>query len=208
MLDTWVYRGTDIDSDHWLVIASFRLKLAKKVKCRKGKIFDAQCLKQPDRRVEYMEEVEKRFSDRREESAEAVWKELIEAVVECDLQRRRQLQRQWLSADTMVLVEKKCQRFVQWQEQRTNVERRQEYLSWCKHVRRATRADKEKWWDEKMTELEENMKRNRQGDFFMKLKRLSGTRGTPADTILDEAGQQLKKPEEKLARWKRHFEHT
>ena len=78
----------------------------------------------------------------------------------------------------------------------------------CKHVKRVTRADKEKWWDEKMTELEEDMKRNRQGGFFKKLKRQSSTRGTPADTILDEARQQLKKPEEKLARWKRHFEHT
>ena len=59
-----------------------------------------------------------------------------------------------------------------------------------------------------MIELEDDMKHNRQGDFFKKLKRLSGTSGTPADTILDEAGQPLKKPEEKLARWKRHFEHT
>ena len=42
VLDTRVYRGADIDSDHRLVIASFRLKLAKKVKCRKGKIFDVQ----------------------------------------------------------------------------------------------------------------------------------------------------------------------
>ena len=44
-----------------------------------------------------------------------------------------------------------------------------------------------------MAELEEDMKHNSQGDFFKKLKRLSGTRGTPADTILDEAGQQPKK---------------
>ena len=46
------------------------------------------------------------------------------------------------------------------------------------------------------------------GGLFKKLKGLSGTRGTPADMILDEAGQQLKKSEEKLARWKRHFKHT
>ena len=71
-----------------------------------------------------------------------------------------------------------------------------------------TRTDKKKWWDKKMTELEEDMKCNRQGDFFKKLKRLSGTRGTLADTILDKAGQQLKTSEEKLARWKRHFEHS
>ena len=87
------------------------------------------------------------------------------------------------------------------------MERPQEYLTLCRQVRKATRADKEKWWDEKMTELEEDMKPNRQGD-FKKLKRLSGTRGTPADTSLDKAEQQLKKPEKKLARWKRHFEHT
>ena len=49
MVDARVYRGSNIDSDHWLVIALFRLKLAKKDKYRKGKIFDVQCLKQPDR---------------------------------------------------------------------------------------------------------------------------------------------------------------
>ena len=80
------------------------------------------------------------------------------------LQRRRQPQRLWLSADTMELVEKKHQKSVQWQEQRTSVERRQECLILCKQVRRATRADKEKWWDEKITELEKDMKRNRQGE--------------------------------------------
>ena len=32
-------------------------------------------------------------------------------------------------------------------------------------ARRATRADKEKGWDESMTEPEEDMKCNRQGDF-------------------------------------------
>ena len=39
VLDTRVYGGADIDSDHRLVIASFRLRLAKKVKCRKGKMY-------------------------------------------------------------------------------------------------------------------------------------------------------------------------
>ena len=61
----------------------------------------------------------------------------------------------------MELVEKKGQNFVQWQEQHTNVERQQKYLTLCQQVRRVTRADKEKWWDEKMTKLEEDMKHNR-----------------------------------------------
>ena len=37
VLVTWVYRGAGILSDHQLVIALVRLKLAKKVKCRKGR---------------------------------------------------------------------------------------------------------------------------------------------------------------------------
>ena len=211
VLDTRVFRGADIDSDHRLVIASIEVKLAKKVKCRKGKFFDVPCLKQSDKRANYMEEVQKCFSSRKQESVEAVWKELKEAVVGCaeqHLQSRRQPQRQWLSTDTTELVERKRQKFAQWQEQHTSVERQRECVTLCKQVRRAIRADKERWWNEKMTELEDDMKHNRQGDIFKKLKRLSGTSGTPADTILDEARQPLKKPEEKLARWRRHFERT
>ena len=59
-------------------------------------------------------------------------------------------------------IREKCQKFAQWQEQRTNVERQREYLTSCKQVRRATRADKERLGDEKLTELEDDMKHNRQ----------------------------------------------
>ena len=45
------------------------------------------------------------------------------------------------------------------------MERRREYVTLCKQVRRVIRADKERWWDEKMTELQDDMKHNRQGDF-------------------------------------------
>ena len=70
----------------------------------------------------------------------------------------------------------------------------------------AVRNDKEKWWNGEMAMLEEDLRRNRQGDFFKKLKRLSGSKTRPVDTILDEAGQPLQRKEDKLARWKRHFE--
>lgn len=38
------------------------------------------------------------------------------------------------------------------------------------------------------------------------MQQLTNNRVTPADTILDEAGQPLQKANEKLAHWKRHFE--
>ena len=57
-----------------------------------------------------------------------------------------------------------------------------------------------------MQDIDEDMKHHRQGDFFKKMKRLTNSKVTPEGTILDEHGNPLHTPEEKLARWKRHFE--
>ena len=69
----------------------------------------------------------------------------------------------------------------------------------------AVKGDK-KTEDETMQGMEEDMRHHQQGDFFSKMKQLINSRVTPADTILDETSQPLQKAEEKLARWKRHFE--
>ena len=80
-----------------------------------------------------------------------------------------------------------------------------EYVDLCKKVRRTVRGDKEKWLDETMQGMVEDMRHHQQGDFFKKMKQLTNSRVTPADTILDETSLPLQKAEEKLARWKRHF---
>ena len=49
------------------------------------------------------------------------------------------------------------------------------------------KCDREQWWVGQLTEMENDLKQNRQGDFFKKMKRLSGNKVTPADTILDES---------------------
>ena len=68
------------------------------------------------------------------------------------------------------------------------------------------KQDKEQWWVGQLTEMKKDLRQNRQGDFFKKMKRLNGSKVTPIDTILDESGQPLQRNEEKLARWQRHFE--
>ena len=54
--------------------------------------------------------------------------------------------------------------------------------------------------------MENDLRQNRPGDSFRKMKRLTGNKVTPIDTILDEAGRPLQKIEDKLARWRRDFE--
>ena len=57
-----------------------------------------------------------------------------------------------------------------------------------------------------MKGLEDDMKRHRHRSFYKKMKQLTDNRIAPMSTILDERGQPLQKSEEKLERWKQHFE--
>ena len=53
VLDTRVFRGVDLDSDHRLVVMSLRLKLKKKPRQRLGKSCDVCLLKQVERWAEF-----------------------------------------------------------------------------------------------------------------------------------------------------------
>ena len=111
-----------------------------------------------------------------------------------------------MTQDTSEIIEAKRMAFLRWQEQREDARRHKEYRDLCKRVRRAVKEDKEKWLDDVMKGLEDDMKRHRQGSFYKRMRQLTATRAIPMNTIMDESGQPLQKSEEKLARWKRHFE--
>ena len=83
VLDTRVYRGVDLNSDHRLVIASLQLKVMRKKGCPgPGRKFEVELLKEVDRRADYMESIEKCFKDRKGEvGVEKRWKELRNAIV-------------------------------------------------------------------------------------------------------------------------------
>ena len=62
------------------------------------------------------------------------------------------------------------------------------------------KQDKEQWWVGQLTEMED-LRQNRQGDFFKKMKRLNGSKVTLMDTILDKSGQPLQRNEGTLRRY-------
>ena len=84
------------------------------------------------------------------------------------------------------------------------VVRCRKYADCCKKVRKAVKEDREKWLNEVTKEMEEDLKRHRQGNFSKKMKLLPGSKVTPSGTILDEASRLLHRADEKLARWKRY----
>ena len=68
------------------------------------------------------------------------------------------------------------------------------------------RKNREAWLNAVMEEMEDSLKRHRQGDFFRKLRDLNASRVKPTSTIWDERGHPIQTSEERLSRWNRHFE--
>ena len=117
VLDTRVYRGADLNSDHRLVNVSLHLKLKrKKPSPGPGRTFEVKLLKEVDRRVDYMESIKKCFKDRRGGGCvEERWKELRKAIVDAaeeHLPRRRRKLKKWISDSTLGLIERKRLAFV------------------------------------------------------------------------------------------------
>ena len=117
--------------------------------------------------------------------------------------QRRQPQKGWISVDTFKLREKRQLAFVSWQNQCTSVER-QEYVALCKEVRKAARNDRREVVGCRKGNVGGGPETEQTGRLFKKLKRLSGSKTRPVDSILDEAGQPLQWKEDKLTHWKRH----
>ena len=85
------------------------------------------------------------------------------------------------------------------------MEKQKECRALCKRVQQALRVDKEKWIEEEMKEMEEDIRHHRHGNFFRRMRKLTNSRVISTNTILDEKGQTIRNPEETLARWQRHF---
>ena len=208
MLDTRVYRGADIDSDHRLVVTSIVLKLNRHKKKTMKSEFDVGLLAHDDVQSAFMESIQDRFNRRcMNVEVNGRYSEMKEAILEAaeeHLKCGRKIQKSWLSDATLKIIEEKRMAFIRWQEDRTDPQRTETYKALRKQVRRAVTRDKEKWLDGIMNEMEEDMKRHRQGDFYKKMRRLNA-RQPSVTNILSENGELLQTNEEKMARWKRHF---
>ena len=74
-------------------------------------------------------------------------------------------------------------------------------------IKTGLKVNKEKWLEEEMREMEEDLKRHKHRYSFRRMNKLISSEVISTSTILDEKGQTLTycNPEEKITRWQRHF---
>ena len=118
VLDTRVFRGADIDSDHHLEVTSIRLKLQQKHKEKRERRFDFKLLQKDSTKADFLNTFTKCFDTRkREGSIGEKWKELKQSIMksaEEHLQNKRRKHKIWMSDDTMHLVDRKRKAYNQW----------------------------------------------------------------------------------------------
>ena len=150
--DVRVCRGAYIGSDHLMVLAKAKLHSLRHSKSQKIDMWSF-CRMNPDQCHEYEAAVAGALREEVPDgTVEGKWKR-IKGVVQRKMnekarENRRQRRVEWLSEDTLQLVEKKRNIFLQLQERRSSeaqAETQLKYTQLNKEVKQAVRRDKKEW---------------------------------------------------------------
>ncbi|XP_076452167.1 uncharacterized protein LOC143287768 [Babylonia areolata] len=191
--DVRVTRGTDVTSDHHLLVARLKLKLKKNwiEATTKRQKFSITLLKDSKAREEFRASLTKHqvLQELLEEEAdiENQWqkvKEIVTSTCQEVVGPKRYQQREWISGDTLRKIQERKQKKAAVNNSRTRAAKakaQEDFTEANREVKRSARADKRKYIDSLAEEAEEAAARN-------DMKTLYDTRRNyinPADGDLD-----------------------
>ena len=194
--DVKVIRGADIDSDHLLIVADVKLhwrRAPKQVKVDPWKFR----MMNPSQREAYREGIEKGLQQKQSEgSVQQKW-ERIRDVVKEEMKKaaagvEKKKQSEWITPETMTLVEKKREAFVQLQQSYRlghadeEVKCREKYRELNTEVKKAIRKDKKKWFEETAGKMEQAAKVGNSRSLFEEVKKLTGQKRAEVTKIQDK----------------------
>ena len=227
--DVRVYRGADVASDHYLLIASIRLKLKCCAKKKNREIVATERLLRPDIRQEFELAIENRFcvldvpetEDNLQENGDSVehtWDVFKDNVMDAAKStigfKRGTKKEAWISESTWDAIDERklLKGRMEQAFQKRNPHYTSEYIpvqdefrAKDKEVKKRCRADKKKWVEGKLSEAELAAMTGDSKTLYRIVKDLSGSsqRILPIKMANGEASRTH---EERSARWKEHFQ--
>ena len=215
LLDVRNKRSADIASDHHLVIAEVRLRVARvqrreeKVGCR----YDVRRLQNPEVKRAFVEQLQARATDMPSGgSVEEQWTVIKDAFITTSdetLGKARSERREWISDGTWRMIDERREAKASIERARTRAAKtvaRQKYAELERGVKQACRRDKRAWTNS-LAEEGETAAAN--GDIRLLYdisRRLSGARTNTRMPLKNRAGQLLTDRTDQLKRWTEHFE--
>ena len=210
--DVVVKRGADIGSDHYLVVASLKLKLKKSEIAEKRKLlFDSKKLEDSHIKKAFTLELKNRFSILQEES-ELTLNKVNEAMTETAktvLGYKKKKKEQWISNKTWNIIserKKLKEKLLNTKSQRQKERIQKEYKEKDIKVKAACRQDKREYYDSLANKAENASLSNDTKTLYNIIKQLANNfnygnngplKGKDGKDIIDE--------KEKIKRWKEYF---
>ncbi|XP_073670704.1 uncharacterized protein [Paramisgurnus dabryanus] len=221
--DCRIKRSADVGSDHHLLLATCRIRLAAcRKKIWKTTKFNVEKLKNPETKQEFLLTLANRYdalrynSDEEEEKGddegiETEWsiiKKAYTSTCEDVLGKIKREKKEWMSQDTWEKVKERRSLKANIDNSRTRNQKANAmklYNEADRKVKRNCRRDKRKWILSLATEAEEAASKHDMKTLYKITKTLGGRRRQINKPVKDKEGKLLATKEQQMERWREHF---
>ena len=218
VLDTRVFRGCKVPSDHKLVVSKIRVKLKAQQKQKRNPKYDVEYLKSENVQISYQANISGRFDvlrDREDMDAEERWTKFKiitnEAAKEVIGYKRRK-HKPWITEESRKLSEKQRKLRVEAEDQNDPGRKatlRRERSNVLHQLHNSLKHDEKMFWEEKARELEEAGRRGESHGMFAAvnfLKRVGCGNTRSSTGIRNEDGVVVTNEKEKREVFTRYFD--
>ena len=212
LMDVRAYRGADIASDHNLVIAKIKLKLRKnRKKQTRGRQFDSSKLKDGNVRQAFQRELKNRFEvlNNEQEMNIDTFNQAFKETSERVLGYKKKKKEEWISVQTWQKIDERKEIKVKinsTKSERIKEQLKLNYSEKDKEVKRRAKEDKKNYVEKLADEAEEAAANQDLKTLYKITKNLKGGFTNNDMPVKDRDGNILASENEKLKRWKEHFE--
>lgn len=218
LLDVRNRRGADIDSDHHLVVAEVRLKVAVAHTVEKtgkmGRRFDVYKLRDPATRDAFRLELRNRFSGLtalENTTTEEEWNHIKVAYTEASssvLGYKPRKHDDWISQSTWDLIASRRElhlKLLETHDESQIASLKLQYRQIRRKVYRSTRKDRRMWADGIAERAQITARAGNLRELYNATKTLAGNRSFKRRPLKSKEGQLIVTSEGQLQRWREHF---
>lgn len=206
------YRGADANSDHFLVgIKMNNLKINKKIERKKRKQkYNMEQLKEETTARKYKKEVSDKYNMQKsaDNSIEGMWEKMEQIITEATTNNLEKVKKkkktEWLDQRCKKEIQKRKilrQTFLQTGQERD----KQKYQDQKKKTKKMCRAQKRKYEENKIIEIEDKYKRQDIRNFYRDIKDVRKSFQSHPVHYKDKEGNLIGEEEDIIKRWEQYF---